>query len=83
LQVIIVVLLEIYPSPHEFIEATVINPAIIILNSIRAATDVEAIIYNLDFMRLRKGCNGFKISLGSLLFDSCLSQGFLRSIDVI
>jgi hypothetical protein len=82
LQVIIIVLLEVDPSPHEFIEATIINPAIIILNSVWAAGHVEAIINNLNFVRFREGCNGFKISLGSLLFDSCLSEGFLRSIDV-
>jgi hypothetical protein len=82
LQVIIIVLLEVDPSPHEFIEAAVINPAIIILNSIWAATDIEAIIYNLDFMRFRESCDSFEISLGSLFFDSCLSEGFLRSIGV-
>jgi hypothetical protein len=76
LQVIIVILLEVDPSPHEFIEATVINPAIIILNSVWAATHVEAIINNLDFVRFREGCDSFEIRLGSLFFDSCLSEGF-------
>jgi len=82
LEVIIIVLFEVDPSPHEFIESTVINPAIINLSCVWAATDIEAVIYNLNFVRFKEGCDGFEIRLGSLFFDSCLSEGFLRSINV-
>jgi hypothetical protein len=67
LQVIIVVLLQIDPTPNEFVEAAVINTAIIVIDGVRA------VIKDLDFLGLRQSCNSFKISLSSLLFHSGLS----------
>lgn len=66
LQVIIVVLLEIDPAPNEFVEAAVIDTTIIALQG------VTTVIYDLDFVGLRQGCDCFKVSLSSLLFHSCL-----------
>lgn len=73
LQVIIVVLLKIDPTPNEFAETAVINAAVGSMDGARAAAAVDSIIYDLDFVRLRQSCNGFKICLCSLLLHSCLS----------